>query len=107
MKLGSRIKYKLGKSTGLEGISARFLRDGAEILAGPMCHVVNLSITSELVPSLMKDTRITPLFKKESQLGCGNYRPVSILNVLSKVLERAVQPCTMYMLSLLFFLLFK
>ena len=81
---------KLGKSTGLDGISTRFLRDGAEILAGPMCHIVNLSMTSEVVPSLMKDARVTPVFKKGSRLDCGNYRPVSILNVLSKVLERAV-----------------
>ena len=81
---------KLGKSTGLDGISARFLRDGAEVLATPLCHIVNLSLTSEVVPSGMKDARVTPLFKKGSRLDCGNYRPVSILNVLSKILERAV-----------------
>ena len=81
---------KDGKSTGLDGISVRFLKDGAELLAGPLCHVVNMSITSGVVPSLMKDARVTPLFKKGSRLDTGNYRPVSILNVLSKVLERAV-----------------
>ena len=80
----------VGKSTGLDGISVRFLRDGAVLLAGPLCHIVNLSITSEVVPGLMKDARVTPLFKKGSRLDAGNYRPVSILNVLSKVLERAV-----------------
>ena len=52
--------------------------------------IVNLSMTSEVVPSLMKEARVTPLFKKGSRLDCGNYRPVSILNILSKVLERAV-----------------
>ena len=51
---------------------------------------MNLSLTSEVVPSGMKDARVTPLFKKGSRLDCGNYRPVSILNVLSKILERAV-----------------
>ena len=81
---------KDGKSTGLDGISVRFLKDGAELLAGPLCHVVNMSITSGVVPSLMKDARVTPLFKKGSRLDTGNYRPVSILNVLSKILERAV-----------------
>ena len=83
-------ELKVGKSTGLDGISVRFLKDGAEVLAGPLCHIVNLSITSEVVPSGMKDARVTPLFKKGSRLDCGNFRPVSILNVLSKVLERAV-----------------
>ena len=81
---------KVGKSTGLDGISVRFLKDGAELLAGPLGHVVNMSMTSEVVPSLMKDARVSPIFKKGSRLDCGNYRPVSILNVLSKILERAV-----------------
>ena len=81
---------KVGKSTGLDGVSVRFLRDGAEVLAAPLCHIINLSLTSEVVPSGMKDARVTPLFKKGSRLDCGNYRPVSILNVLSKILERAV-----------------
>ena len=84
------MSLKVGKSTGLDGISVRFLRDGAEVLAAPLSHIVNLSLTSEVVPSGMKDARVTPLFKKGSRLDCGNYRPVSILNVLSKILERAV-----------------
>ena len=84
------LSLKVGKSTGLDGIGVRFLRDGAMQLAGPLCHIINLSVTSEVVPSLMKDARVTPLFKKGSRLDCGKYRPVSILNVLSKVLERAV-----------------
>ena len=74
----------------MDGIAARFLRDGAVLLADPLCHVVNLSITSEVVPSMMKEARVSPLFKKGSRLDSGNYRPVSILGVLSKVLERAV-----------------
>ena len=88
--LDQLLSLKVGKSTGLDGISVRFLRDGAEVIAAPLCHVINMSLTSEVVPSGMKDARVTPLFKKGSRLDCGNYRPVSILNVLSKILERAV-----------------
>lgn len=78
------------KSTGLDDVSPLFLRDGAEILRDPLCHIVNLSITSEMVPSAFKQAQVKPLFKKCSRLERGNYRPVSILNVLSKILERAV-----------------
>ena len=53
-------------------------------------HIINLSISSEVVPSSFKDARVSPLFKKGSKLDPGNYRPVSILNVLSKILERTV-----------------
>ena len=88
--LDQLLSLKVGKSTGLDGISVRFLRDGAEVIAAPLCHVINMSLTSGVVPAGMKDARVTPLFKKGSRLDCGNYRPVSILNVLSKILERAV-----------------
>ena len=66
------------------------MKDGAEHLVEPIAHIVNLSITSETVPSEFKKARVKPLYKKGSRLQAGNYRPVSILPVLSKILERAV-----------------
>jgi hypothetical protein len=83
-------KLKVNKSTGLDGVSCRYLRDGAEVLADPVCHIINFSIMSEAVPSQFKKARVLPLFKKGSRLDPNNYRPVSILNCLSKILERAV-----------------
>ena len=88
--LGQLRSLKPDKSTGLDNIPARFLKDGADMLADPIAHIVNFSIMSEAVPSGLKDARVIPLFKKGSRLDPGNYRPVSILNILSKVLERAV-----------------
>ena len=58
---------KVDKSSGLDGIPARFLRDGASVLADPVAHIVNLSITSVVVPSSFKDARVSPLFKKGSK----------------------------------------
>ena len=81
---------KVNKSTGLDGISSRFLKDGVDMISNPVLHIINLSISSEIVPSEFKMARVKPLFKKGSRLDVGNYRPVSILPVLSKILERAV-----------------
>ena len=81
---------KVGKSTGLDDVSSRFLRDGADFLIEPIQHIINMSILTEVVPDKFKEARVKPLFKKGSRLDPGNYRPVSILPVLSKVLERAV-----------------
>ena len=81
---------KLDKSMGLDDISPRFLKDGAEFLVEPVSHIINLSLTSEVFPSSFKKARVKPLYKKGSRLDVGNYRPVSILPVLSKILERAV-----------------
>ena len=73
-----------GKSTGLDGISARFLKDGADILKIPIRFIVNLSISEGCVLGDFKQARVKPLHKKDSKLDVGNYRPVSILSVTSK-----------------------
>ena len=78
------------KAIGLDGLSSRFLRDGADFIITPVTHIINTSIFTETVPTSLKEARVVPLFKKGSRLDPGNYRPVSILSVLSKVLERAI-----------------
>ena len=80
----------VSKSTGLDDLPARFIRDGASVLTSPITFIINQSILTETVPSTMKQARVKPLFKKNSPLDVGNYRPVSILSIVSKVLERSV-----------------
>lgn len=76
------------KSTGLDGLPARFIKDGALILKGTITHIINLSIRTNEVPAGHKEARVRPLYKKNSGLDVGNYRPVSILNIISKLLEK-------------------
>ena len=78
------------KSTGLDEMPARFIRDGASMLKIPITYIVNLSISTATVPDDMKVARVKPLHKKNSTLEAGNYRPVSILSVVSKILEKAI-----------------
>ena len=49
-----------------------------------------LSIIQRVVPDDLKTARVVPLFKKNDKTEVGNYRPVSILSIVSKVLERVV-----------------
>ena len=74
------------KATGLDGIPSRFVRDGSTIIAGPLTHVINLSLIQGVVPDDLKCARVVPLYKKNDRLCVGNY----ILNIISKVLERVV-----------------
>ena len=78
------------KSTGIDGIKPRFLKDGAEIIKSAITHIINLSISTENVPDLLKQAIVKPLYKKGSRLEVGNYRPVSLLCIISKILEKAV-----------------
>ena len=49
-----------------------------------------MSIHSSYVPTEFKFARVKPLYKKNDRFEAGNCRPVSILSVASKILERAV-----------------
>ena len=78
------------KGAGLDELSPRFLKDGAAQIIPLITYIVNLAITTETVPEDFKTARITPLYKKKSKLDVGNYRPVSVLNCVSKILEKSV-----------------
>ena len=84
------LKLNSSKSTGLDEIPERFIKDGANVLKVPITFIVNLSISTSSVPDDMKIARVKPLYKKNSSLETGNYRPVSILSVVSKILEKSV-----------------
>ena len=83
-------KLNPSKSTGTDNIPARFVKDAASVLTKPICHIVNLSIDQSIVPNELKNARVVPLFKKNKRCEVGNYRPVSVLSIVSKILERAV-----------------
>ena len=80
----------LNESTGIDGIKAKFLKDGANVITPAITHIINLSIETGIVPDELKSAIVKPLFKKGSRLEVGNYRPVSLLCIISKVLERAI-----------------
>ena len=56
------------KAIGLDNLSSRFLCDAVDEIIEPVSHIVNLSISSETVPSSFKQARVIPLFKKGSKL---------------------------------------
>ena len=76
------------KSSGLDEISAIFLKLGADVIKVHVWSIINQSIRSGIVQNSMKQARVKLLFKKGSQLPVGNYRPITILNVVSKYEKR-------------------
>jgi exonuclease III len=79
------------KSTGLDNLNARLLKDAANGVAVPLTQIMNASLKKGTVPSSWKKARVTPIFKADSPLSPSNYRPISILPVCMKIFERAVQ----------------
>ena len=82
---------KTSKGTGLDGIPARLLKDAASSISALLRTIINLSIPSAVVPEEWKHVRVVPLYKDGIKTCMDNYRPISVLPVASKILERAVQ----------------
>ena len=76
--------------SGLADLPARFIRDSAVSIAYPISYIIILSLKTGVVPGEIKTARVIPLYKKDCKLEPGNYKPVSILSTISKILEKAV-----------------
>ena len=81
---------KRSKSPGPDDIPPSLLKDAASCLAEPLTYVINMSLRTGQVPNQWKQAKVLPLFKSGNAIELDNYRPISILPVLSKVLERVV-----------------
>ena len=78
------------KAPGMNEISPRFLKDGAEVLAKPICDIINLSIKLSAFPDTCKIAKLTPLFKKGSKTDPTNYRSISLLPLIPKLIEKVI-----------------
>ena len=81
---------KINKSTGLDRISARLLKDAAVIIAPTLTDIFNQSLKSSTFPKIFKEGKVTPIFKSGDRTNMSNYRPITVLPILSKILERFV-----------------
>ena len=71
-------------------MTAGLLKDVALVIAAPLSFVINLLFQTGIVPSSWKVAQATPLYKKGDEIEVSNYRPIPILPILSKILERSV-----------------
>ena len=78
------------KSNGPDNISARMLKSTAASIAPSVAALFNLSLQLGRIPKEWKKSRVVPIPKVSSPKSPENYRPISLLSVLSKVLERHV-----------------
>ena len=78
------------KSAGIDNLTGKFLKESAPVLASPITDLVNLSISLSLSPDDCKIAKLKPLYKKEAKTKPKNYRPISLLPLLSKIIERII-----------------
>ena len=85
---------KVSKAAVLDNLSGHFLKAGAKVLAKPITDICNLSITSGKFLDSYKLAKLKPIYKKGSLTEASNYRPISLLLLISKVIEKVTHDQT-------------
>ena len=87
----SLTKSLKGKPTaGDDDIPETLVKQYMQLIKGPLAHIYNLSLNSGFFPDIWKTTKVKPLYKKGDKYDMKNYRPISIINIFTKLLERLI-----------------
>ena len=76
------------KATGIDKISCKIIKIAAPAIADSLTYIFNQAITLSSFPDDWKMARVIPLYKNGHQNIPGNYRPISILPTISKIMEQ-------------------
>ena len=84
-------KLKVDKAAGPDDIPPRILQETQLESSKILSIIFNKSMQEGRLPSVWKDARVTPIYKKGSRQDPGNYRPVSLTSIVCKLMEQGVK----------------
>ena len=78
------------KSVGSYGIPLNIVKLSCSVLSKPLVKLINFSFSKRTFPNLLKFANVTPVFKKGDNLDYNNYRPISLIPNIGKLIEKIV-----------------
>ena len=94
MQILDQLKDK--KTKDINDISIFFLKKIAFYIAEPLAHIYDLAIFDGIYPEAFKTSKTIPVYKRSGNRNCtNNYRPITIVNCFSKILEKYMADCIM------------
>ena len=81
---------KPDKASGPDQVPSRVLKECAAELASPLCRLFRLCFANGTFPDQWKTASVIPVHKRDSKSDPTKYRPISLLSIISKVMESAV-----------------
>lgn len=79
------------KSPGIDGLRAETLKELSDLICKPLSTIINICFYKGYYPKCLKIGMIKPLFKSGSKLEVGNYRPISLISSVSKIIEKILK----------------
>ena len=78
------------KAKGVDNLSAKLLKLGGPAIYETITNICNISIETSTFPEIWKHANVTPIQKQNRNCAVTNIRPISVLPILSKILEKHV-----------------
>ena len=78
------------KSTGPSSIPLNLLQIVADLIVFPLCHIINMSFSKGIFPEKLKIVKVIPLHKGGSMQDLNNFRPISLLSIFDKIIEKII-----------------
>ena len=75
-------------SAGIDKLKPKVVKHVRNEIAIPVTKLVNLSLKKGIFPSKLKEAIVTPIHKKDAKDVISNYRPISVLCVFAKIIEK-------------------
>jgi len=75
-------------TAGDDDIPENLVKQCMQLIRGPLAHIYNLSLNSGIFPDIWKTAKVKPLYRKGDKYDMKNYRPISIIPLITKRLER-------------------
>ena len=83
-------QLKNGKAAGPDKIPTTLVKDAAEFISQPLMMIFNASLKLGVFPNIWKLAKVSPIFKTGARNNKNNYRPISVLSMFSKLIEKIV-----------------
>ena len=83
-------RFNANKSTGPSSIPSKCLHYMSDSLIYPLTLIINTCFATGTHPDKLKIAKVIPIFKKGSKLIPANYRPISLLSNINKIVEKIV-----------------
>ena len=79
---------KNSSSCGIDNIPTKIIKEAASSICTPLEFIFNKSLQDGIFPNAMKTAKIIPIYKSGDNTNVNNYRPISLLTIFSKILEK-------------------